>query len=171
MHRLLAVSFRVSAHTGVGIRSPRPQARNSKASLCEGGSAKRRRERRCTTAPSLLVRRGRCPHRPVCRGSAAASSLPCVKGGVARKATEGLSFPGGAEPHPYTRFFGGRFVGGDAHAVERSGTSTLGVHRPAIFASYSGRDRALRPYAHLRKHPARGKTPLSTSFFQKNVVY
>ena len=30
-------------------------------------------------------------------------------------------------------------VGGDAHAVERSGTSTLGVHRPAVFASYSGR--------------------------------
>ena len=35
----------------------------------------------------------------------------------------------------------------------------------------NGRDRAVRPYAHLRKHPARGKTPLSTSFFQKNVVY
>ena len=27
-------------------------------------------------------RRGRCPHRPVCRGSAAASSLPGAKGGV-----------------------------------------------------------------------------------------
>ena len=27
----------------------------------------------------MLVRRGRCPHRPVCRGSAAASILPCVK--------------------------------------------------------------------------------------------
>ena len=35
----------------------------------------------------------------------------------------------------------------------------------------NGRGRAVRPYAHLRKHPARGKTPLSTSFFQKNVVY
>ena len=35
----------------------------------------------------------------------------------------------------------------------------------------NGRDSAVRPYAHLRKHPARGKTPLSTSFFQKNVVY
>ena len=37
-------------------------------------------------------------------------------------------------------------VGGDSHAVKRSGTSTLGVHRPAVFASYSGRDRAVRPY-------------------------
>ena len=37
-------------------------------------------------------------------------------------------------------------VGGDAHAVKRSGTSTLGVHRPAVFASYSGRTES-RPYA------------------------
>ena len=28
--------------------------------------------------------------------------------------TEGLSLPGGAEPRPYARFFGGRFIGGDA---------------------------------------------------------
>ena len=46
--------------TGVGIRSPRPQARNLQ-------------------------------------------SLPCVKGGVARRATEELLSPGGAEPRPYTR--------------------------------------------------------------------
>ena len=55
-----SLSFRASAHTGVGIRIPRPQARNLQ-------------------------------------------SLPCVKGGVARRATEGLSLPGGAEPRPYTR--------------------------------------------------------------------
>ena len=36
-------------------------------------------------------------------------------------------------------------VGGDAHAVERSGTSTLGVHRPAVFASYSGRTEPSAP--------------------------
>ena len=30
-------------------------------------------------------------------------SLPCVKGGVARRATEELLSPGGAEPRPYTR--------------------------------------------------------------------
>ena len=59
-HTAPAVSFRASAHTGVGIRSPRPQARNLQ-------------------------------------------SLPCVKGGVARRATEELLSPGGAEPRPYTR--------------------------------------------------------------------
>ena len=37
-------------------------------------------------------------------------------------------------------------VGGDAHAVKRSGTSTLGVHRPAVFASYSGRREAVHPH-------------------------
>ena len=37
LHLALALSFRASAHTGVGIRSPRPQARNALASLCEGG--------------------------------------------------------------------------------------------------------------------------------------
>ena len=36
-------------------------------------------------------------------------------------------------------------VGGDAHAVERNGTSTLGVHRPAVFASYSGRTEPSAP--------------------------
>ena len=33
------------------IAPPRPQARNSKASLCEGGGAKRRRERYAAAAP------------------------------------------------------------------------------------------------------------------------
>ena len=52
--------YLLRARSDVGIRSPRPQARNLQ-------------------------------------------SLPCVKGGVARRATEGLSLPGGAEPRPYTR--------------------------------------------------------------------
>ena len=110
--------------TGVGIRSPRPQARPRlpcvKAAQCshwvvrrsvaevstrsvDGGIAKSGRGRSpplrtSTESPCVIragrcghpplrtdfrrpFRRGRCPHRPVCRGSAAASSLPCVKGG------------------------------------------------------------------------------------------
>ena len=35
LHLALALSFRASAHTGVGIRTPRPQARNPPTSLCE----------------------------------------------------------------------------------------------------------------------------------------
>ena len=56
---VFSLSFR-GREAPVGIRSPRPQARNLQ-------------------------------------------SLPCVKGGVARRATEELLSPGGAEPRPYTR--------------------------------------------------------------------
>ena len=37
LHLALALSFRASAHTGVGIRSPRPQARNALAADCPKG--------------------------------------------------------------------------------------------------------------------------------------
>ena len=39
------------------IAPPRPQARNSKASLCEGGGAKRRRERYAAAAPQHQAKR------------------------------------------------------------------------------------------------------------------
>ena len=37
LHLALALSFRASAHTGVGIRSPRPQERNTLAADCPKG--------------------------------------------------------------------------------------------------------------------------------------
>ena len=111
---------RVSGGLFVGgdalIAPPRPQARHPLASPCERGSAKRRRERRCTTAPSLLVRRGRCPRSGAKRNKypwGASPRMPrqrrgikppLCKGRCQRFAlTEGLSLPGEAEPRPYTR--------------------------------------------------------------------
>ena len=55
------------------IAPPRPQARNSKASLCEGGGAKRRRERYAAAAPQHQAKRDIprpgagcfCPRRPL----------------------------------------------------------------------------------------------------------
>ena len=62
---------------------------------------------------------------------------------VRRSVAEVARSAGGRDvdpPHPRCSS-----VGGDAHAVERSGTSTLGVHRPAVFASYSGRTEPSAP--------------------------
>ena len=67
---------------------------------------------------------------------AGAESPPPSAGEVARSAAWRDVDP------PYPRCSS---VGGDAHAVERSGTSTLGVHRPAVFASYSGRTEPSAP--------------------------
>ena len=48
-----------------------------------------------STALLETVRRGRCPHRPVCHGSAVASSLPCVK---AAQRSPRSKYPWGASP-------------------------------------------------------------------------
>ena len=57
----------------------------------------------------------------------------------------------------YERTLVARFVGGDAHAVERSGTSTLGVHRPAVLQKHSlrcsvGADDPVSPNTAQRRH-------------------
>ena len=65
------------------------------------------------------------PTSPRCHGSAVASSLPLR--GRWREAPEGETTNERTPDRPS--------VGGDAHAVERSGTSTLGVHRPAATAA------------------------------------
>ena len=44
------------------------------------------------------------------------AELPCLSGKkVTRRRQKRKKPSGGAEPRPYARFFGGRFVGGDAH--------------------------------------------------------
>ena len=97
------------------------------ASLCEGGSAKRRRERRCTTAPSLLVRRGRCPHRPAAPAGAEHPSSPSVREGSALRADGGIVIDGRGRAPPLHTVFRWPFRRGRC------------PHRPAVFASYSGR--------------------------------
>ena len=133
-------------------------------------------------APSLLVRRGRCPHRPAVfasysgRGSAVRpyNRLPYLRLILAlsfrasdRCHWRGNPFPApaGAESLPpsareVARSAGRRdvdpphsrcsSVGGDAHAVERSGTSTLGVHRPVCRGSAAASSKRGVP------RPARG---------------
>ena len=53
----------------------------------------------CHSEPVLTLAWESASPRPQARNL---QSLPCVKGGVARRATEGLSLPGGTEPRPYT---------------------------------------------------------------------
>ena len=87
------------------IAPPRPQARPSKASLL---ALSFRASDRCHWRGNPFPR----PPASLCEGGVKAEG-----------------FDGGravARPHPLHPS-----VGGDAHAVERSGTSTLGVHRPA----------------------------------------
>ena len=74
----------------------------------------------------------------------------------------------GVEPRSYTQVSGGRSVGGDAHAVERSGTSTLGVHRPAVSPPHPlrcsvGADDPVRP-----KTPRSGVIPSQCSHWRGN---
>ena len=54
----------------------------------------------CHSEPVLTLAWESASPRPQARNL---QSLPCVKGGVARRATEELLSPGGAEPRPYTR--------------------------------------------------------------------
>ena len=71
-----------SAPAGAELPKP-PSVREVATRSVDGGREKR--ERGGSGHPPLRTvyrwsfRRGRCPHRPVCHGSAAASSLPCVK--------------------------------------------------------------------------------------------
>ena len=129
-----------------------------------GQSKNRRAGRRILSPPVLHLPRhpphlNRPPRRARRRGS---PCLPCAKAaqcsprskypwGAPRNDKMGLSTrsitafgrDGGRDvdpPHPRCSS-----VGGDAHAVERSGTSTLGVHRPAVFASYSGQTESSAP--------------------------
>ena len=63
---------------------PRARRRGTpKPPLCKGRWREAPEGETLTTAPSLLLRRGRCPHRPVCHGSAVASNLP-PRGGLSK---------------------------------------------------------------------------------------
>ena len=76
------MAIRVPAPAGAELPKP-PSVREVATRSVDGGREKR--ERGGSGHPPLRTvyrwsfRRGRCPHRPVCHGSAAASSLPCVK--------------------------------------------------------------------------------------------
>ena len=105
----------------------------------------------CPVIPSQCSPRSKYPWGAhwVVRRSVAEVSTRSVDGGIVvtpvppPSVKEVARSAGGIDvdpPHPRCSS-----VGGDAHAVERSGTSTLGVHRPAVFASYSGRTEPSAP--------------------------
>ena len=105
----------------------------------------------CPVIPSQCSPRSKYPWGAhwVVRRSVAEVSTRSVDGGIVvtpvppPSVKEVARSAGGKDvdpPHPRCSS-----VGGDAHAVERSGTSTLGVHRPAVFASYSGRTEPSAP--------------------------
>ena len=111
--------------------------------------------RRLTTAPLALFRRGGrlCPPKHCAAVSFRASPQTGV--GIRPRRARRRRTPKPPSVREAARSAGGRdvvrphprcsSVGGDAHAVERSGTSTLGVHCPAVFASYSGRTEPSAP--------------------------
>ena len=87
--------------TGVGIRNPRPLPLplGEVAERSEDGEGKQKRT-------ASLCEAAQCSHWVVRRSVAEVSR---------RSRDGGIVLAGGAEPRLYTRFFGGRFVGGDAH--------------------------------------------------------
>ena len=78
----------------------------------EAGQAPLGRIAPYATAPLAPLRRGRCPRSGAKRNKHPWGASPRIP------------------PHPLRCS-----VGGDAHAVERSGTSTLGAHRPVCHGS------------------------------------